>query len=150
MLTFIPDSLTMNRSKEPIIVERNRLELPSATFVSYDKYIMQITYKTDPEEIDLKAAKKHTAAIKELCTGEGCHVILDFRNSTASFTDEARNWFACSEEHSLIRLSQAILVKPLAHKIVANFYINFNRPNCPVKIFEKEHRAIQWTQSLLV
>jgi hypothetical protein len=64
---------------------------------------------------------------------------------------EARE-LAANKELSKNRTSLAFVTDSLAHKLVVNFFIKFNRPSTPTKLFTDEEEAIRWLKgkSLMV
>ena len=56
---------------------------------------------------------------------------------------EARE-LAANKELSKNRTSLAFVTDSLAHKLVVNFFIKFNRPSTPTKLFTDEEEAIRW------
>lgn len=135
-------------SKNNGIHERKVIELPSAKISELDDHIVRISYKELSDEIDLKEAKAHTAAIEKIRKGRPCHLLINFLQSTVNISNQARNYFAHNKAHSKLRLSQAIVIDGLAQKIVGNFYKNFHRPDCPVELFTNEEDAIKWIRSI--
>jgi len=130
------------------IEEVRRIDLPTATFSKLENGSIYIKYKPSDDDFDLEDAKRHSEALEKLDPKEGHHVVVDFRGVEPRFTNEAREYFARNRSHSSLRKSQALVIDGLAHRIVANFYMKFNKPDCPVKIFEKPEDAMEWSQSL--
>lgn len=130
------------------IHESKIIDLPSATISELDDNIVRILYKDHGDEIDLKEAKAHTAAVDQIRHGLPCHLIINFLECTVNISNQARNYFAHDKNHSKLRLSQAIVIDGLAQKIVGNFYKNFHRPDCPVELFTNEADAMEWIRSL--
>lgn len=126
----------------------DEFELITAYFIRLEHDIVWIRYKEINEEFDLAMAKTHTRALGRLTGGQPVHIIIDFRDIDMSFSNEARTYFAQNEQHSAIRLSQALILSSLAHRIVANFYLKFNKPNCPARIFGSPADALEWICSL--
>jgi hypothetical protein len=65
----------------------------------------------------------------------------------SSFSDmdpEVRDW-AADKTKNPNTYTDAIIVKSFAHKIIANFYLKFNRPSKPTKIFTNLESAVEWT-----
>ena len=58
-------------------------------------------------------------------------------------TKEARDNAVSLEDRSAIKAS-AVVVNNLAYKIIANFYLNFNKPKRPYKVFSKREDAVKW------
>ncbi len=42
----------------------------------------------------------------------------------------------------------AVVVDTLAYKLIANFYLKFNKPKRPYKVFSKEEEAIKWLKTI--
>ncbi len=123
-------------------------ELPTAHFVRLENHIVWVRYKALDDEVTIEQARKHTEAINLLGGGQPMHVIIDFRDIALTFSNEARAYFASDEQHSALRLSQALILDSLAQRIVGNFYLKFNRPNCPARIFARPEEAVKWIRSL--
>ncbi len=65
----------------------------------------------------------------------------------SSFSDldpEVRDWAADTDKNPNTH-TDALVVKSLPHKIIANFYLKFNRPKKPTRIFNSLDLAIAWT-----
>lgn len=122
-----------------------RSDLPTATFYKLEAGVVYIRYKPFEGEFDLNDAKRHTKALESLVGSQGQHIILDFRGVNPAFSNEAREHFAKGQVHSPLRKSQAIVIDGLAQKIVANFYMKFNKPDCPVEIFNNPEDALKWS-----
>lgn len=60
-----------------------------------------------------------------------------------TITKEARDNAISLEDRSAIKAS-AVVVNNLAYKIIANFYLNFNKPKRPYKVFSKREDAVKW------
>ncbi len=61
----------------------------------------------------------------------------------SSLTPEVREWMASDTRKSRVG-ADAIIVKSLALKIIANYYLKFNKPSHPTKIFNHENVAELW------
>ncbi len=65
-----------------------------------------------------------------------------------SITKEARDNAILIEDISAIKAS-AVVVNNLAYKMIANFYLNFNKPKRPYKVFSKREEAIAWLKQFV-
>lgn len=67
------------------------------------------------------------------------HVVGKYMN----VTKEAREFGASNEglKHSI---AEAYVLSSLAHKILANFYIKFNKPKVPTQFFKTKEEATIW------
>jgi len=65
----------------------------------------------------------------------------------ASFSDvdpETREW-AADDEGNKYTISDAIVIGSLSQKIITDFYLKFNKPARPTKIFYSLEKAVDWT-----
>lgn len=123
-------------------------ETETASFYLLEGDVAWIRYKEKEEEFGIQEAKRHTEVLDALNEGNPVHVVVDFRGLDILFSHEAREYFAANEAHGSVRASQAIILSGLAHKIVANFYLKFNKPDCPARIFYAPEDALLWTSKL--
>lgn len=102
----------------------------------------------DKLEIDIKEAKEMVAATNELTHGKKV-LVLNIAGSNTTATKEARE-YAASKEAVEFTLAEAYVIRNLAQKILGTFYINFNKPLVPTKLFTSEEEAVIWLKSLVV
>lgn len=129
------------------LLEVNDIELPWVTFSLLERDILYLRFRPFEDEIDLEKARKHSKAVSDLLGGGSAHFVLNFQGTHIVFSNEARDYFASDANHTNRRKSQAIVIDNLAHKIVANFYLRFNKPKGPTRIFEDLEEAFKWTLS---
>lgn len=68
-----------------------------------------------------------------------------------SFSDvdpEVRDW-AADDTGNIYTNSDAVVISNFAQKILADFYLKFNKPVKPTKIFRDLKEAIEWTHKLI-
>lgn len=94
--------------------------------------------KAEMEEL-LKQAIELTAPNKYFA-------IIDTRE-TYDTTLEARNYYAESD-YSKYRYADAFIVNSLPMRLLVNFFITFNKPKVPSKMFNNEESALNWINSL--
>ena len=87
------------------------------------------------------------SAFRELAKGQKFAVLLD---ATKLFTvsSEAKALIA-SKEFSFDRLAAAFVTRSLANRLIGNFFIKFNKPPTPTKLFSEEEPAIEWLKELV-
>jgi hypothetical protein len=61
---------------------------------------------------------------------------------------EARE-YGSSEKRAGLTAADAVVVKTLAHKIIVNFYLKYNKPSHPTRAFSSEEKARKWLVNLL-
>jgi hypothetical protein len=74
--------------------------------------------------------------------GKRYKILADMRLNISS-TPEARQYGA-HNEYTQFHIAYALLVSSLSEKILANFFIRFNKPAVPSKMFNDENQAIEW------
>jgi hypothetical protein len=66
----------------------------------------------------------------------------------ATVTDELRE-VSSSPEKNQFTLAEAFIVKSLAHRLLANFYMRFNKPAKPAKVVASDKEALEWLSTFL-
>jgi hypothetical protein len=61
----------------------------------------------------------------------------------SSIDTDVREW-ASSDSQNKHTVADAIIVKNMAQRIVGNFYLQFNRPVKPTKLFTNKKDSIEW------
>lgn len=101
----------------------------------------------DDIDIELEDSRENLRAVMQLTQGRSYVVLADGRIH-ARVSAEARQ-FAASKEASTNRIAEAILVSSVASRLTANFYIKFNKPSTPTRIFNDEAKALAWLHRFL-
>lgn len=68
-----------------------------------------------------------------------------------SFSDvdpEVRDW-AADHTGNIYTISDALVISNFAQKILADFYMKFNKPSKPTKIFRDLKDAIEWSHTII-
>ncbi len=73
---------------------------------------------------------------------------LFLADNGVSVTKEARDNAILIEEQSPC-IASAVVVTNLAYKLVANFYLQFNKPKRPYKVFSNKTEAIEWLKKYI-
>ena len=126
----------------------DKIDLKTAQIYKDDDGIVHVKYK-DEIEVDVEAVKKHIEAIIKLANGQEVCVLLDARNVNSQVTSEAREYASTNKEYENTRKAYAIVVNSLANKLVANFYIKFNKPAKPSRVFNNKKEAMDWLKEFL-
>jgi len=127
----------------------DQIELDRSVLTRYSPNILHVKYKPGEDELDVAFAKKQVESVKKICQGAPHHIIVDFTDTHISFSPDARAYFAENEDHNELRLSQSIIINSLAHKLVANFYMRFNKPKSPTVIVNNLEQALSWIKKRL-
>ncbi|MES2763939.1 MAG: hypothetical protein V4677_17110 [Bacteroidota bacterium] len=73
---------------------------------------------------------------------------LFLADNGVTVTKEARDNAIVLEERSPCAVT-AVVVTNLAYKLIANFYMQFNKPKRPYKVFNNKSEAIEWLKTFL-
>jgi hypothetical protein len=108
--------------------------------------ILQLTRKEVDEfnVDDVREADKNCAKISR----NEKYVLLVISKSYVPISSEAR-LLAASKEMNKNTIAVAVLIDSIASKIVMNFYISFNKPVSPTKLFTSEDKAVEWLRTFL-
>lgn len=71
------------------------------------------------------------------------HNIYHF-DSFADVEPEVREW-AADKEGNFNTITDAIVINSLPQKILADFYMFFNKPIMPTKVFFSLEKSVEWT-----
>jgi len=71
------------------------------------------------------------------------HPVVSIPSEFTSITKEARH-FMSGKEAAKYTSADAFVIRSLAHKILADFYLRFQNPVVPTKVFRTKEEAIEW------
>jgi hypothetical protein len=118
----------------------------STTRLEYVDGIMHLRLK-EGAEFNLETTKEQYAAQDEL-TGTDDYAVLVDATHHVSMSKESREFMAAYVNPR--RKATALLTRyNLATLILANFYMKFNQPKTPTKLFNHEDEAIAWLKQML-
>jgi hypothetical protein len=93
----------------------------------------------------LQAAQENIDAyerVRDALGKEKIRVLVDMRQAT-QVNREARNYYA-NERTASIQRAVALLVSSPVSATIANFFMGFNKPLTPTRMFMSEDKAIAW------
>jgi len=97
--------------------------------------------------IDIEGVTDHFRACEEIGEGRKVPVLVDMRN--LHYVDrEARMYFAGEVASSLIRAVAVLEGSPVS-QIIGRFFQGLNRPTYPIKAFDDEGDAMEWSRGYL-
>ncbi len=94
-----------------------------------------------------KDLKEINAAQGKITNGGKC-LVLVIGSEFANIDSEAREYMA-SDESTQYSIAEAYVIRSLAHKILANFYLKVNKPGVPTKFFSDAKLAEEWLRTYL-
>ena len=95
-------------------------------------------------EIELSDAEIIFQHFRMLANGQKYCVLLDASKEVTT-SPEARAYVA-NQERSSWKIAFAIVTNTTANKLVGNFFIQFNKPVSPTKLFTNEEAALKWIE----
>jgi hypothetical protein len=132
-------------SDQPV-VHLKKVETSSAIVSLRNDGIME--YRVKPlQEYTVKELRETNEAAGILGGGKpypNLVILTDFFNADA----ECRK-YAATEESNRYTLADAFLVQSVAAKLIGNFYVRFNKPARPSRIFTSAEDAVSWLYTFL-
>lgn len=101
----------------------------------------------DGAEVTGDDARENLAATAALTGGRRVPVLVDLRR-LRSQTPEARALFA-GPEGTRVTLALALLIASPLSRVIGNFFLGFNRPETPARLFTDEREAEAWLLAFL-
>ena len=121
------------------------LDFPDVNIQRKSNDIVYVTFK-DNCNLDIPLQMRLLDYYREITDGKLMHFMF-FAAENVSLTKEARDNAVKIEDQSTLGAS-AVVVDTLAYKLIANFYLKFNKPKRPYKVFSKEDEAIKWLKTI--
>lgn len=125
------------------MIETEFIETTSALLELRSDYLY-IAFKEDAV-VELEHVIENKKVRERIQRGKKMLVLGDIRK-VWSVTKEAQGYLS-SKEVTDLNIAMAILTKSLTTVLLANFFITFNKPAVPTKLFKNEEKAIKWLRS---
>jgi hypothetical protein len=93
-------------------------------------------------EVTLADARENIAVTARLTGGARAPILVDLRQ-LRSQSAEARAYLA-GPEATRVSLAVALIVGSPLSVAIGNFFLGFNRPAVPTRLFRDEEAALQW------
>jgi hypothetical protein len=122
-----------------------RLKKSEHTLVSESPVIIRIE-SFEGEYVEVEDVEEMRKANVELSGNLPYVILLDTTKGHAPASPEANKLMA-SQEFAGKRKAIGIIARTLAGKIVSNFFIRFNKPFTPTRVFTNEEDALAWLRS---
>lgn len=124
-----------------ITLPENTLESRSSHLWLDENGILIFVHKTVPAH-ELKDALENIELIKQLLQGKPRPILADM-SAIKSMTREAREEYAKAGEESLVT-AIGMVTRSAMGRIVANFFLTFNKPTVPTRLFNNIETAKKW------
>ena len=124
--------------------EIDHIETATAQYYIEDD-ILYVVFKEDAD-VDIEASKEGIIARKKLQQGKPMLVLVD-TSKVWQITKESRAYSA-REEVDAMNKAMAIVTKgSFVAKTAGNFFIKFNKPKTPTRLFTTTEKAVAWLNS---
>jgi hypothetical protein len=122
------------------------IELKNTTVDLRKDGILHIHIKSRAD-MQLNDAVQVVEAMGELGKGKKFPVLIDAGDYTN--IDKEVRIFSASPEGNIYTLADAVAYNSFAQKLIADFYLNNNKPSVPTKVFSDESKAVEWLKTFL-
>jgi hypothetical protein len=100
---------------------------------------------TLPDSVQTLAdAQENMQAITALSKGQPCALLTDMRQ-IRSQDRAAREYYTRPENAKNLRAVALLIGSPMS-RVIANFFLGFNKPIIPTRLFTSEIEAVAWLQ----
>src|SRR3989344_2284735 len=120
------------------------IDLRSASVKLRDDGIMHVHIK-EGADMGISDAIKVVKAMGQLGNQKKFPVLVDCEEF-ATVDKEAREFWA-KKKANIYTNADAVAYHSFAHKMVAEFYVNNNRPEVTTKVFQDNESAIEWLKT---
>lgn len=120
-----------------------KIESETAIFY-FENDILHITFKQDAD-VKLDQVKENIKIRKEMQQGKKALVLGDIRG-VWQISSEARSAISAKQVTDL-NIAMAIITGSLTTRMLANFFIRFNKPQSPTKLFSSREKALEWLET---
>jgi hypothetical protein len=112
----------------------------------YEDSILYVSFN-DGADVDRADVEEIYSEGLKMSGGKPYMTLSDIRNNPTS-SPEARA-FAATCDYAKFRLADALLADSSVMSLVANFYIRFNKPKVPTRLFNSKEKAVNWLKEIL-
>lgn len=123
----------------------NTIEIPELIVRMREDGIVHVTFRKGAV-LDLGLQAKLLHLNIEITGGKKSFIIYDAEENV-TITKEARD-NATKIEHLAPIKGSAVIADNLAYRLIANFYLKFNKPKTPYRVFETYEKGIAWLKTL--
>jgi len=145
--SLLLDDLYIEINMSSKILNKNHvitLDENDSFFVWEEDNVICYVYKNPI--VDLETAKINVAMKYKISNNIPRLWYADMIN-VRSITKSARDYYASNDSEDLV-IGAAVLASSAISKIIATFFLNFNKPKTPLKIFTSKEKAFEWLKNL--
>ena len=121
------------------------VHFPTCVVVKIDEHISEVRIR-EGAFVD-ETALYLTKQANEFLFGSERYAVLVTTSNFNAISEKARE-LSASAEFVRNTKGKALLVHNSATKLVGNFYLNFNKPKLPTRLFTDRRKALAWLKTL--
>lgn len=126
--------------------KKNVIELPFAIVKLRADGIIHMHFKEDVD-VTLEELMQVNAAVKQL-GGDKKYPNLITMGKYTSITREAREYMT-TEECNCQTLADAFVLVSFHQRLLASYFLRFNKPSNPIRLFVDEASAVTWLTTFI-
>ena len=96
----------------------------------------------DDAYFTIKEAREFVDALRTITHGKP-HPVLKVPGKHANIDKDSRTYMA-TDEALQYSIAEAVIIRNMAQRIIGNFYLKFDRPKKPVRLFDSMTEAETW------
>lgn len=100
------------------------------------------------KQLGVDEVKEMAVAVFDICGGEKHKHLIDARGTYGPVMPGAREEIRSNEQLNACRSAAAMIVNSMANRLMIAFFIQFNKPPYPYRVFDDEDDAVKWLLSL--
>lgn len=131
-----------NVIKSPLVSEK---DIGSTIFRLYENRVYHVIIKKG-EKVTMDVVREGYIFLDE--NGGGLFFNVYEFHSFSDVDPEVREW-AASPSNNTYTIIDAIVINSLSQKILADFYISFNKPVRPTRVFKSVEKAFDWVEEMI-
>jgi hypothetical protein len=137
--------MTLSPPKYSVTTTRVEIAVFKFAILYYleDFDIVELEYQAN-SNIGKGEAIQIVTALLQFLNGEQKYFLVNTTQDFINISSEARAYYASEHKRNKYGIKMAIFVNSLAYRIVANFFINYNNPPMPTRVFNSRKKAIEW------
>lgn len=110
----------------------------------FENGIMNVVFKEN-FTVGLQDVEEVVNWVSEIANGRKFLNLMEGENN--SEVDAEVRSFAASKDQNKFTIADAMVVQNISHRLLTNFYMRFNKPVKPTRLFTDKEKAIQWLLS---
>lgn len=132
----------INVIESPLVSEK---DIGSTIFRLYENRVYHVIIKKG-ERVTMEVVNEGYTFLNE--NGGGLFYNIYEFHSFSDVDPEVRDW-AASPSNNSYTILDAIVINSLSQKILADFYISFNKPVKPTRVFKSIDKAFDWVHEMI-